>query len=319
MTAAAIGGQSTTAPLPEVGVGGGDGARPQRRGGGAQAVRNRALKAGPALLGVLDLAFDQLRFYLRVVLDLPKGLRYRREITLHISDITVGTGALVIGGGMLFVVTSIAFFTGTEVGLEGFTGLQQIGAQAFVGVISSLANTREITPLVAGVALAAQVGAGFTAQLGAMRISEEIDALEVMSVDSFTYLVTTRVWAALICMIPLYLAALFASFLATEIIVTKFFGLSAGVVPALLPTVSPSHRRLLLLREGDRLRNRGHDDPLLLRVQRHRRPRRSGRRRGSCHSHLDHRGRGAQPHPLHGHVRWRKLHCEARRMTVRRT
>jgi len=124
---------------------------------------------------------------------------------------------------------SISFFTGTEVGLEGFTGLQQIGAQAFVGVISSLANTREITPLVAGVALAAQVGAGFTAQLGAMRISEEIDALEVMGIDSFVYLVTTRVWAALITMIPLYLAALFASYLATGLVVTKFFGLSAGV------------------------------------------------------------------------------------------
>jgi phospholipid/cholesterol/gamma-HCH transport system permease protein len=129
---------------------------------------------------------------------------------------------------MFFVVTSIAFFTGTEVGLEGFNGLQQIGAQAFTGVISSLANTREITPLVAGIALAAQVGAGFTAQLGAMRISEEIDALEVMGVNSVVYLVATRVWAALITMVPLYLAALFASYLATELIVTKFFHLSTG-------------------------------------------------------------------------------------------
>ncbi|HUC37100.1 MAG TPA: ABC transporter permease [Acidimicrobiales bacterium] len=192
-------------------------------------VTGQAQRARSGLAGVLDQAFDQLRFYLKLFVDLPKGLRYRREITVLVSDITIGTGALVIGGGMFFVVTSIAFFTGTEVGLEGFTGLQQIGAQAFVGVISSLANTREITPLVAGIALAAQVGAGFTAQLGAMRISEEIDALEVMGVNSFSYLVTTRVWAALICMIPLYLAALFASFLATELIVTKFFGLSTGV------------------------------------------------------------------------------------------
>lgn len=195
----------------------------------AEAARRRAEAVGAGAANVADQAFDQLSFYAKCLVQLPRGLKYRREITALVSDITIGTGALVIGGGMFFVVMSISFFTGTEVGLEGFTGLQQIGAQAFVGVISSLANTREITPLVAGVALAAQVGAGFTAQLGAMRISEEIDALEVMGIDSFVYLVTTRVWAALITMIPLYLAALFASYLATGLVVTKFFGLSAGV------------------------------------------------------------------------------------------
>jgi phospholipid/cholesterol/gamma-HCH transport system permease protein len=61
-----------------------------------------------------------------------------------------------------------------------------------------------------------------------MRISEEIDALEVMGVNSFIYLVATRVWAAVLAMVPLYLAALFSSFLASQLIVTKFFGLSPG-------------------------------------------------------------------------------------------
>ena len=170
---------------------------------------------------------------------------------------------------MFFVVVSIAFFTGTEVGLEGFNGLQQIGAEAFTGVITALANTREITPLVAGVALAAQVGAGFTAQLGAMRISDEIDALEVMGVNSVVYLVATRVWAALITMIPLYLAALFASYLASELVVTKFFGLSTGTYHALLPALPAAARHLLLVPQGDGLRRPGHLHPLLLRLQRH--------------------------------------------------
>ena len=62
-----------------------------------------------------------------------------------------------------------------------------------------------------------------------MRVSEEIDALEVMGVDSFVYLVSTRLWAALIALIPIYLAALFASYLASQLIVTKFFTLSGGV------------------------------------------------------------------------------------------
>lgn len=196
-----------------------------QRHGGRLGSPGSAL-SGP--VGLLEAFYDHLRFYGRIIRAMPHALRYPREIGILMSDIAIGPGALVIGGGMFFVVMSISFFTGTEVGLEGFTGLSQIGAQAFTGVISSLANTREITPLVAGVALAAQVGAGFTAQLGAMRISEEIDALEVMGVNSVVYLVATRVWASLITMIPLYLVALFSSFLATEMIVTKFFGLSTG-------------------------------------------------------------------------------------------
>jgi phospholipid/cholesterol/gamma-HCH transport system permease protein len=205
-------------------------ARPQRPAvtNPGKRVAQRSAPPSNAVLGVFEDFYAQLKFYVRIIRALPRALRYPREILVLMSDITVGSGALIVGGGMFFVVVSIAFFTGTEVGLEGFSGLNQIGAQAFTGVITALANTREITPLVAGVALAAQVGAGYTAQLGAMRISDEIDALEVMGVNSVVYLVATRVWAALITMIPLYLAALFASYLASELIVTKFFGLSPG-------------------------------------------------------------------------------------------
>jgi phospholipid/cholesterol/gamma-HCH transport system permease protein len=145
-----------------------------------------------------------------------------------VSDVTIGAGALIVGGGMVFVIFSMSFFTGTEVGLQGFKGLQQIGAENFTGLIGAFANTREVSPLIAGVAFAAQVGAGFTAELGAMRISEEIDALEVMSVPSKAYLVATRVVAALIAIIPLYLIALFASFFATKLVSTQFFGMSSG-------------------------------------------------------------------------------------------
>jgi phospholipid/cholesterol/gamma-HCH transport system permease protein len=171
---------------------------------------------------------DQLRFYRKAVAAMPAALKYRGVIANTVSDITIGVGALVVGAGTFFVIFAMSFFTGTQVGLEGFQGLSQIGAQAFTGLISSWANTREITPLVAGVALAAQVGTSFTAELGAARISDEIDALEVMAVPSLTYMVSTRIWAGLITMIPLYLAALFSSYLATEAIVTKFFSLDPG-------------------------------------------------------------------------------------------
>ena len=175
----------------------------------------------------------QIAFYLRIMRDVVTMQIFRRGYTSQlaalVSDITIGAGALIVGGGMVFVIFSMSFFTGTEVGLQGFKGLEQIGAQAFTGLVGSFANTREITPIIAGVAFAAQVGAGFTAELGAMRISDEIDALEVMSVPSFVYLVCTRVVAALICIIPLYLFSLYASFFATKLVTTKFFGLSPGV------------------------------------------------------------------------------------------
>ncbi len=183
-------------------------------------------------LGGLAAPFEgllhQLRFDGQVLKSLPQALKYRSVILSVVSDITIGAGALIVGAGTFFVIFAMSFFTGTQVGLEGFQGLSQIGAQAFTGLVSSWANTREITPLVAGVALAAQVGTGFTAELGAARISEEIDALEVMAIPSMVYMVGTRVWAAIITIIPLYLAALFSSYIATEAIVTKFFALSTG-------------------------------------------------------------------------------------------
>ncbi len=190
---------------------------------------SRPVRAADKVLEIFDAIYDQIAFYVRALVSLPKGLRYWNEILAQISDITLGAGALIVGGGTFLVVAGITFFTGTLVGLEGYAGLHQVGAQAFTGLISSLANTREITPIVAGQVLAAQVGAGFTAQLGSMRISAEIDALEVMGVDSFVYLVTTRVWSLLIAIVPLYLAALFASFYATQVISTHFFHLSSGV------------------------------------------------------------------------------------------
>ncbi len=174
----------------------------------------------------------QLAFYVRILGEIGRGRwlrrRYRSQLFAMVSDITIGASALIVGGGMVFVIFSMSFFTGTEVGLQGFKGLEQIGAQDFTGLVGAFANTREVTPLIAGIAFAAQVGAGFTAELGAMRISDEIDALEVMSVPTFTYLVCTRVIAALICILPLYLFSLFASFFATELISTRYFGMSSG-------------------------------------------------------------------------------------------
>src|SRR5690606_4368582 len=117
---------------------------------------------------------------------------------------------------------------GTVVGLQGYAALDQIGTSAFTGFISAYFNTREIAPLVAGLALSATVGAGFTAQLGSMRISEEVDALEAMAVPSLPYLVTTRVVAGVVAIIPLYSLGLVSAYLGARLVTTGHNGQSAG-------------------------------------------------------------------------------------------
>ncbi|RAY16234.1 ABC transporter permease [Actinomadura craniellae] len=163
------------------------------------------------------------------VRDIIFRFKYAKTVAHQVSDIVAGVGATVIGGGMVFVIFTMSLFLGTEVGLQVYTGLQVIGAESFMGLVGAFINVREITPVIAAVALAAQCGSAFTAELGAMRISEEIDALEVMGINSFTYLICTRVVAALIALVPLYLIALFASFFATRFISTVFFDLAPGV------------------------------------------------------------------------------------------
>ncbi len=178
--------------------------------------------------GLTDLG-RQLRFYVRSVGWVPRTLRrYRSEVLRLLAEVTLGTGALSVIGGTVGVIAFLAFFTGTEVGLQGYQALDQIGSGAFTGFVSAYFNTREIAPLVAGLALAATVGCGFTAQLGAMRISEEVDALEVMGIPSLPFLVTTRMVAGFVAVVPLYVIALLSSYAATRLISTGYYGQSAG-------------------------------------------------------------------------------------------
>ena len=149
---------------------------------------------------------------------------------------------------------------------------------------------------------------------GAMRISDEIDALEVMSVPTLVYLVCTRVVAAFICIIPLYLFSLFASFFATELVTTKFFGLSPGHLRPLLPAVPAADRRLLQPGQGVRLRRRRRAHPLLLRLLRHRRP--GGRRRGRGPGHPPQHRHRRRPQPRAvAALLGRRQHREDRRVS----
>lgn len=189
----------------------------------------RATDAVYRLSDRLSAIGHQLLFYGRALVATPGAFRtHRKEVWRLLGEASFGSGALAVIGGTFGVILLLSFFTGTEVGLQGFTGLDNIGASVFTGFISAYFNTREIAPIVAGISLSATLGAGFTGQLGAMRIADEIDALDAMAIPTIPYLVTTRVIAGLIAVVPMYLAGLFSSYFATRLIVTTSFAQSTG-------------------------------------------------------------------------------------------
>jgi phospholipid/cholesterol/gamma-HCH transport system permease protein len=192
-------------------------------------VTDAARRAARAPLNMLDQLGDQLSFYIRALAWIPRTLhRYSKETMRILAEVSFGSGALAVIGGTIGVMVGMTVFTGTVVGLQGYAALDQIGTAALTGFASAYINTREVAPLIAGLALSATVGAGFTAQLGAMRISEEIDALEVMAVPSLPFLVTTRIIAGFIAIIPLYVIGLLSSYLASRTVTVVFYGQSSG-------------------------------------------------------------------------------------------
>lgn len=201
----------------------------QTRVAAAPAARGGLRERAGRWLGWLDILGDQLIFYLLAMRWVPRVIRrYRTETARILSEVSFGSGALALIGGTVGVMVGMTFFTGTVVGLQGYSALHQIGAASLTGFVSAYFNTREIAPLVAGLALSATVGAGFTAQLGSMRIHEEIDALEAMGVPSMPYLVTTRMLAGLIAVVPLYAIGLISSYLASREVTVLFSGQSPG-------------------------------------------------------------------------------------------
>lgn len=154
--------------------------------------------------------------------------RYRDETLRHLMDIAWGSGAIIVGGGTIGIMILLSLAAGTSLGIQGFTGLQLVGLAPLTGFISASANTRELAPLIAALALAAQVGCRFTAQLGSMKISEEVDALSVMGIDPMPFLVSTRCLAIVIAILPLYLVGLIGSYIASMLSVTVLYKQSMG-------------------------------------------------------------------------------------------
>lgn len=173
---------------------------------------------------------SQSQFYFATLRSTGSALvHYKTEVVRLIAQMSLGTGALALIGGTVAVVGFLTMSTGALVAVSGYNQFADIGVEALTGFASAYFNVRLIAPLVAGIALAATIGAGATAQLGAMRISEEIDALEVMGIRSVAYLASSRVIAGVLVVIPLYCVAVIMAFVAARFGTTVIYGQSTGV------------------------------------------------------------------------------------------
>jgi phospholipid/cholesterol/gamma-HCH transport system permease protein len=157
------------------------------------------------------------KFGARVIRDVWGGrvLRFFGE-SLRQAGILILSSTLVICG--------LVFIIGLQCGIEGAYFTRAQGTPAYAGVFSAWCDLRELVPYAFGYMMAAKVGTGIVAELGSMRISDEIDALEVMGIDSMTFLCATRLLAAWMVLPFMYVASIGAAFFASYLVVVQQIG-----------------------------------------------------------------------------------------------
>jgi phospholipid/cholesterol/gamma-HCH transport system permease protein len=131
-------------------------------------------------------------------------------------------GILILGSAL--VIWGLAFILGLQCGIEGAYFSRSVGAPANAGVFAAWCDLREIIPYAFGYMMSAKVGTGLVAEIGAMRISDEIDALEVMGINSLVFLCATRLLAAWMVLPFMYIGAVGAGFAASYLAVVEQIG-----------------------------------------------------------------------------------------------
>lgn len=133
-----------------------------------------------------------------------------------------------VHGGVVSTMLFLGFAIGGIMAIETYTGLDAAGFGVLTGAIGGLSSVREMAPIAAGVAFAAQAGCRMTAEVGAMRTSDELDALEAMGIRSIPFVVGTRLVSGMLCVIPAFLVTLVLSFAVNRFVVTTMRGQSVG-------------------------------------------------------------------------------------------
>lgn len=190
----------------------------------------RVSRAMENLTAEWNRAGQQTRFYFKTLGAIPDVLiNYRTELFRLIAQMGMGTGALAVIGGTVVIIGFMTMTTGSIVATQGYTEFRSVAIEALTGFASAFFIPRLIIPGTAQVTLTATIGAASTAQMGAMRINEEVDALEVIGIRSVSYLAATRVLAGTVVVFPLYAVGMTTGFFAARFGTTVAYGQEPGV------------------------------------------------------------------------------------------
>jgi phospholipid/cholesterol/gamma-HCH transport system permease protein len=155
-------------------------------------------------------------------------VKYRRETLQQMNSLAWGRGSIIVDGGVISVLLILGVAIGGSLAVEAVAILDIIGFGALSGLLSGIGVVRELGPLVGGIAFAAQTGCRMTAEIGAMRIGEEIDAVEAMALRPIPFVVGTRLLGGLASMIPGYMVTLITTFFVMDTIVVRFHHMPLG-------------------------------------------------------------------------------------------
>ncbi len=148
--------------------------------------------------------------------------KYRRQTLQQMNNLAWGRGSIIVDGGVISVLLLLGIALGASIAIEAFAVLNIIGFGALSGIVAGVGAIREIGPLVGGIAFAAQTGCRMTAEIGAMRIADEIDAVEAMGLRPIPFVVGTRLIGGMLCVIPGYLVTLVTTFFVMDTVIRVF-------------------------------------------------------------------------------------------------
>jgi phospholipid/cholesterol/gamma-HCH transport system permease protein len=133
-----------------------------------------------------------------------------------------------VGAGSLFIILLTGFFTGAVFTLQSATGLARVGMESLVGSMVMLAVARELGPVLTALMVTGRVSSAMATELGTMRVTEQIDAMEVMAIDPIKYLVTPRVIAGAVMVPALTLIFTLVAGVGSYLVAVVLMGIDEG-------------------------------------------------------------------------------------------